>query len=146
MWNISKRFAQRFTRRPGWRWATLCMSSNDIIADGAGIACGERRHSRLKTATCEELFINVLKPFSTPRRLRTFSSCSVTSGVAQDVRWETVQVCALVTFSPLSLSNTHTHTYTDQFFHSETTVTAPAAEQMSLHMDKAGERRQLRSH
>lgn len=38
------------------------------------------------------------------------------------------------------------HTPTDQFVHCEAPVTEPAAGQMSLHMDKARERRQLKSH
>lgn len=37
------------------------------------------------------------------------------------------------------------HTPTDQFVHCKSPVTEPAAGQMSLHMDKARERRRLKS-
>lgn len=47
---------------------------------------------------------------------------------------------------PHILAHIHCHTPTDLFVHCETAVKVPTAGQMSLHMDKAKEMRQLRSH
>ena len=126
-------------------------------------ACREFCHSTLKRVTCQTpvprppfvLFINVLKRFWTPQHLWTSFSHSASSSrgrETQDVRWEQCRPVSSLHSHTHIQSHTHTHTHTryhtptDRFAHCAAAVTVPTAGQMSLHMDKAGERRQLRSH